>query len=175
VKRKSDELSSSQTALSPPTHCAGTINLPVEICLIKWTSMDLLSLRLVSAPRARNYIQSSFSQWGFILSTWQGLEPRIFQFTALALCSDWRLDTKAKFLQRIDWKMSKRLLYGSLICLSNDGFNNNLLFATVANRENERIKKEGMLQIMTTYGHFVPPKQEVHLLTWQAKHHRLSH
>ena len=38
------------------------------------------------------------------------------------------------------WAHSKRLLYGSLLCLSNDNFNT-MLFATVSKREPEELKK----------------------------------
>ncbi|XP_040290237.1 NFX1-type zinc finger-containing protein 1-like isoform X1 [Bufo bufo] len=51
-----------------------------------------------------------------------------------------------KHLKDIIWDNSQRLLYGSLVCLSNDNFNN-MLFATVAEREISNIKK-GIITLM---------------------------
>ncbi|XP_077982503.1 NFX1-type zinc finger-containing protein 1-like [Glandiceps talaboti] len=48
------------------------------------------------------------------------------------ICHTIRLDTNA--LRRVRWHTSKRLIYGSLVCLSRNNFRT-ILFATVANRE----------------------------------------
>eukprot|EP00062_Callorhinchus_milii_P005522 gi/632945075/ref/XP_007887854.1/ PREDICTED: NFX1-type zinc finger-containing protein 1-like [Callorhinchus milii] len=53
-----------------------------------------------------------------------------------------------KLLKSIKWENSKRLLYGSLVCLSKDRFKN-MLFATVANRNIEELKK-GLITIIFT-------------------------
>ena len=42
--------------------------------------------------------------------------------------------------QRVQWENSKRLIFGSLLCLSKDNFNS-FAFATVANRELNNIRK----------------------------------
>ncbi|KAI8514834.1 NFX1-type zinc finger-containing protein 1 [Branchiostoma belcheri] len=43
-------------------------------------------------------------------------------------------------LQKVKWEFSKRLIYGSLVCLSVDGFNT-LIFATVANRDPKALQR----------------------------------
>ena len=48
-------------------------------------------------------------------------------------------------LKRVRWQSSKRLIYGSLVCLSRDNFNT-MLFATVCDRKPENLQ-EGELQI----------------------------
>ncbi|XP_021348895.1 NFX1-type zinc finger-containing protein 1-like isoform X2 [Mizuhopecten yessoensis] len=48
-------------------------------------------------------------------------------------------------MQNVNWESSKRLIFGSLVCLSNDNFNT-LLFATVAERDANKLK-EGILDI----------------------------
>ncbi|XP_035691669.1 NFX1-type zinc finger-containing protein 1-like [Branchiostoma floridae] len=42
-------------------------------------------------------------------------------------------------LQRVNWEFSKRLIFGSLVCLSVDGFET-LIFATVANRDPKALR-----------------------------------
>ncbi|XP_069588374.1 NFX1-type zinc finger-containing protein 1-like [Ranitomeya imitator] len=53
-----------------------------------------------------------------------------------------------KNLKHVDWEISKRLLYGSLVCLSNDNFKN-MLFATVADKNVSDLKK-GVIALMFT-------------------------
>ncbi|XP_064640121.1 NFX1-type zinc finger-containing protein 1-like [Lineus longissimus] len=55
-----------------------------------------------------------------------------------------RLDTK--LLKNVKWKFSKRLIFGSLVCLSRDNFQT-LLFATVTDRKPEDLEKVGELEI----------------------------
>ncbi|XP_078674224.1 NFX1-type zinc finger-containing protein 1-like [Branchiostoma floridae x Branchiostoma belcheri] len=43
-------------------------------------------------------------------------------------------------LQKVKWEFSKRLIYGSLVCLTVDGFNT-LIFATVANRDPKALQR----------------------------------
>ncbi len=49
-------------------------------------------------------------------------------------------------LKSVNWEHSRRLIFGSLLCLSNDNFNNCLLFATVVKR-NADLLKEGLVTI----------------------------
>lgn len=48
-------------------------------------------------------------------------------------------------MKRVRWENSKRLNYGSLLCLSNDNFETFLL-ATVESREEQRLKQVGIEQ-----------------------------
>ncbi|KAF6089884.1 zinc finger NFX1-type containing 1 [Phyllostomus discolor] len=54
-----------------------------------------------------------------------------------------RFDTKP--LKNVRWQNSKRLLYGSLVCMSKDNFET-FLFATVSNREQEDLR-QGFVQL----------------------------
>ena len=45
------------------------------------------------------------------------------------------------YLSKINWKSSKRLIHGSLLCFSDDGFQNTALFAVIAESDPEKIKK----------------------------------
>lgn len=60
------------------------------------------------------------------------------------LCSATGIDYKVQFdskpLRMVRWENSKRLLYGSLVCLSKDHFET-FLFATVAHRETQDLQK----------------------------------
>ncbi|XP_071160029.1 NFX1-type zinc finger-containing protein 1-like isoform X1 [Mytilus edulis] len=51
-----------------------------------------------------------------------------------------RISFHCKGMDRIRWESSKRLIYGSLVCLSSDNFQT-LLFATVADRDLKNIQK----------------------------------
>jgi hypothetical protein len=46
--------------------------------------------------------------------------------------------------KRLNWEHSKRLIFGSLLCLSSDDFNQQILFASVANRD-PILLKDGLL------------------------------
>ena len=52
-----------------------------------------------------------------------------------------------KSMARINWEHSTRLIYGSLVCLSPDNFNHTGFFATITNRELEKLKV-GKLTVM---------------------------
>ena len=54
-------------------------------------------------------------------------------------------------LSRVNWEHSKRLIFGSLLCFSNDNFNQCMLFATVVKRDDKLIK-EGLLTIQFENG-----------------------
>ena len=54
-------------------------------------------------------------------------------------------------LSRVNWEHSKRLIFGSLLCLSNDNFNQSILFATVVKRDDKLIK-DGLLTIQFENG-----------------------
>ena len=43
-------------------------------------------------------------------------------------------------MQKINWEHSKRLIFGSLLCLSNDNFSHSIVFATVMKRDPESLK-----------------------------------
>ena len=59
------------------------------------------------------------------------------------VCKD-SLEHRVQFdvsrLKRVRWQSSKRLLYGSLVCLTVDDFEN-LFFATVTHRDNTDLEK----------------------------------
>lgn len=52
------------------------------------------------------------------------------------------------FLQFVQWENSKRLIYGSLVCLSCDYFET-FLFATVSDRDPKQLGK-GLVQVKFT-------------------------
>ena len=52
-----------------------------------------------------------------------------------------RISFDVSKLQKVPWEHSKRLMYGSFLCLSKDKFKANLIFATVANRKHEDLRK----------------------------------
>ena len=43
-------------------------------------------------------------------------------------------------LQRVNWEHSRRLIFGSLLCLSNDDFRDSIIFATVVKRDPENLE-----------------------------------
>ncbi|KAK7499274.1 hypothetical protein BaRGS_00009534 [Batillaria attramentaria] len=57
-----------------------------------------------------------------------------------------RLNFDVSHMKRVRWEVSKRLIYGSLVCLSSDNFQTELFFATVANREPSDLK-EGIVDV----------------------------
>ncbi|KAJ8311089.1 hypothetical protein KUTeg_011358 [Tegillarca granosa] len=63
--------------------------------------------------------------------------------TNKGLC--YRIAFDAHKLKRVKWEASKRLIFGSLLCLSSDNFQT-LLFATVVDREPKKLK-EGILDV----------------------------
>ena len=69
-------------------------------------------------------------------------------FASTALCYTIKLDF-SHMRRRCNWAHSKRLLHGSLLCLSpeKDNFNEEIYFATVVNRELKMIEK-GELEVM---------------------------
>ena len=54
-------------------------------------------------------------------------------------------------LQRCKWEHSKRLMFGSLVCLSPDNFKNVVLFATVSDRKPEDLKR-GLVSLQFEVG-----------------------
>ncbi|XP_070552965.1 NFX1-type zinc finger-containing protein 1-like [Ptychodera flava] len=52
-----------------------------------------------------------------------------------------------KISKRIKWETSRRLLNGALVCLSSDGFHQQLLLGTVYQRDPERLRK-GLVEIL---------------------------
>ena len=51
-----------------------------------------------------------------------------------------------KGLQSVRWENSKRLIYGSLVCLSSDGFTT-FIFATIKNRDSDKLK-DGIVDVV---------------------------
>ena len=43
--------------------------------------------------------------------------------------------------KKMNWESSKRLMYGSILCLSLDGFTDNNLFAVIAERDAKNMAK----------------------------------
>ena len=66
-------------------------------------------------------------------------------FSASGVCYKIRIDVTR--FRRCNWEHSKRLLHGSLLCLSPDHFKNDIYFATVMDRDSEKIA-DGYLEIM---------------------------
>nr|XP_022331470.1 NFX1-type zinc finger-containing protein 1-like isoform X2 [Crassostrea virginica] len=54
-------------------------------------------------------------------------------------------------VSHIRWEKSKRLLYGSLLCLSSDDFDT-LYFAVIENADREKIKQEGKIKVSMRRG-----------------------
>ncbi|KAF6035809.1 ZNFX1 [Bugula neritina] len=57
------------------------------------------------------------------------------------------INKEDKMFRRINWASSKRLLFGSLLCLSTDCFTKNILFATIAERDVKVMEKDGVFEI----------------------------
>lgn len=55
----------------------------------------------------------------------------------------------------IQWDRTKRLLYGSLLCLSPDNFHSTLLWATVENRDLELLTNKRMIDLRFPNGTLV--------------------
>eukprot|EP00928_Gymnodinium_smaydae_P029320 TRINITY_DN2210_c0_g1_i1.p1 TRINITY_DN2210_c0_g1~~TRINITY_DN2210_c0_g1_i1.p1 ORF type:complete len:1618 (+),score=446.07 TRINITY_DN2210_c0_g1_i1:549-5402(+) len=74
-----------------------------------------------------------------VLSTWEGLV--------------YRIQLRQDSVRRINWEKTKQLMYGSLLCFSDDNFET-LIWATVWRREEALIAKEGMLDIRMPFEPF---------------------
>lgn len=66
-------------------------------------------------------------------------------FTKSGLCYEIRFDSTP--FQKYQWKHSKRLIFGSLVCLSTDNFHSEVLFATVSS-SNPSSLSNGVFQVM---------------------------
>ena len=66
-------------------------------------------------------------------------------FTRTGLCHKIRFDIS--HLKRCNWEHSKRLIFGSLLCLSPDNFKKEVFFATVSNRDPRELA-QGYLEVM---------------------------
>ena len=66
-------------------------------------------------------------------------------FKYVGLCHEICFDTSR--FQRTNWEHSSRLIFGSLLCLSLDGFTGEVLFATVSNRVPDDLRR-GKLEVM---------------------------
>ena len=76
------------------------------------------------------------------------LEP---VFTKSGIC--YRL--QFELLSHVQWEHSKRLLYGSLVCLSPDGFQT-VIFATIANRDPQKLA-DGKVEVQFAEGARILP------------------
>ena len=70
----------------------------------------------------------------------------------------YRIRFNVEKLRRVRWQATKRLIFGSLLCLSKDNFNN-LIFATVSNRD-PKMLAEGELDV-----HFEHDLEEMGTIT----------
>ena len=53
----------------------------------------------------------------------------------------YRIQFSIERLKQVNWNRTKRLIYGALVCLSNDGFTSNIVFASIANREPKELAR----------------------------------
>eukprot|EP00931_Biecheleriopsis_adriatica_P081557 TRINITY_DN548_c0_g1_i1.p1 TRINITY_DN548_c0_g1~~TRINITY_DN548_c0_g1_i1.p1 ORF type:complete len:1604 (-),score=455.95 TRINITY_DN548_c0_g1_i1:68-4879(-) len=67
-----------------------------------------------------------------VLSTWEGLV--------------YRIELRKEQIRKISWEKSKQLMYGSLLCFSDDDFNS-LIWATVWRRDADLISSKGQLDV----------------------------
>ena len=75
-------------------------------------------------------------------------------FTKSGICYTLKFDVS--HMQHCNWEHSKRLLFGSLLCLSPDNFQRAIFFATVSNREPEMLEK-GVLEVQFEEGFRILP------------------
>jgi len=75
-------------------------------------------------------------------------------FTKSGICYSLKFDVS--HMQHCNWEHSKRLLFGSLLCLSPDDFQRAIFFATISNRE-PKMLKEGVLEVQFEEGFRVLP------------------
>jgi hypothetical protein len=66
-------------------------------------------------------------------------------FTRAGLCHEIKFDTRP--FKGYRWEHSKRLIFGSLLCLSPDHFHKKIYFATVSNRDPRKLPR-GYLEVM---------------------------
>ncbi len=79
------------------------------------------------------------------------LEPL---FTKAGICYQLQFDTSQ--FQRCNWEHSKRLMFGSLVCLSPDEFRSAIYFATVSNRDPKHLV-EGKVEVQFEEGARILP------------------
>ena len=63
-------------------------------------------------------------------------------------------------LKYVKWHRTKRLMYGSLVCLSNDGFTSNIVFASISNRDPEALQ-HGIV--------YIKPEGDSAFLPWNTQ------
>ncbi|XP_067659756.1 NFX1-type zinc finger-containing protein 1-like [Haliotis asinina] len=71
----------------------------------------------------------------------------------------YRLAFDTKPLRRVKWDATRRLIFGSLLCLSSDNFKDNIFFATVDQREKENLQN-GLVDVQ-----FISQHDEVARIT----------
>ena len=72
----------------------------------------------------------------------------------------YRIQFETDRLKYVKWDRTKRLIYGSLVCLSSDGFTSQIVFASISNRDPEALKK-GFVDIK--------PEGDSAFLPWNAQ------
>ena len=75
-------------------------------------------------------------------------------FTKAGIC--YRLEFDVSHFKHCNWEHSKRLLFGSLLCLSPDDFQSVIFFATVSNRDSKQLA-EGQLEVQFEEGARILP------------------
>ncbi|CAF0839837.1 unnamed protein product [Brachionus calyciflorus] len=53
--------------------------------------------------------------------------------------------------RRTNWETSKKLIFGSLVCLSSDYFNRECIIGTICNRDSDALINQGIIQIKFNY------------------------
>ena len=71
---------------------------------------------------------------------------RVLNPVCLFMGIGFEIQFDATRLSRVNWEHSRRLIFGSLLCLSNDNFEQSIIFATVVKRD-PSLLKEGRLTV----------------------------
>jgi len=95
--------------------------------------LDVLQLAFMAFDTIKNIFQES--------AVWLDLQMKMPLLTRILIFP-------SSILQFVCWQSSKRLIYGSLVCLSCDHFQT-LLFATVSDRDPKTLE-QGLVQIAFT-------------------------
>lgn len=66
------------------------------------------------------------------------------------LLSTQRFDPEKQEYKRMRWRAGKRLMYGSLLCLSMDRFTSHFLFATIVNSDPDQLEKGTLCHCITS-------------------------
>jgi len=58
------------------------------------------------------------------------------------------MNKESHMFKKIDWQSTKRLIFGSLLCISIDHFEQNKMFATIADRDVETMNQCKILLLL---------------------------